>query len=202
MALSTIKKVTLMLLAVLAAAMMLSACSNTGTNTDSTSKTMNGTEYAYITSYDKSDSTITIDKVEWITKENTSRINELDLDVNKDFTNGYYIYNTDKNDLRTYDLADNVVVITKDNNTTNDVAEDIAEDKDTNTNTSTNNTLVDNSDTANKVNNTTNDLVDSISDMFGVDKTPFKITIKDGNVTRIEEAYYDTTNNNTTTNTK
>jgi len=147
MALSKIKKVTLMLLAVLAAAMILSACSNTGTNDNDTTKTANGTEYAYITNYDKSDDTITVDKVEWITEENTERINELDLDVNTDFSNGYYIYNTDKDDLQTYDLADDVVVVTKNNNTTNDVADDIAEDKDNNTNT--NNTTTDNTTTNN-----------------------------------------------------
>ncbi len=211
MPLLKIKKITIILLAILAVALMFSACATTEEETTSPA---DGDIYAYITDYDKSDGTITIDEVEWITTEDTDRIEELDLDVNTDFTNDYYIYNTDKDDLQTINLADDVVVVTNDNNMT-DTAGNIADDQDNNGNNDDNGVVNDTdttNDTTNPTNNDTvndavdnatdagNDLLASITDMIGVNQTPFKITIKDDKVTRIEEAYMTTTKNTTTNN--
>ncbi|OPX83556.1 MAG: hypothetical protein A4E53_04573 [Pelotomaculum sp. PtaB.Bin104] len=47
----------------------------------------------FIKDYDEKARMLTFDEIEWILQSDTKRINELGLDANLDFPNGYYIYN-------------------------------------------------------------------------------------------------------------
>lgn len=47
----------------------------------------------YITQFDQSSNVLNLDKIEWITLEEESRINELGLNKDRDFPNGFYILN-------------------------------------------------------------------------------------------------------------
>lgn len=51
---------------------------------------------AFVKEYDSVNSTLKIDKIEWITLNDSKRIEELKLDINTDFPNGFYIYNPDE----------------------------------------------------------------------------------------------------------
>lgn len=48
---------------------------------------------SYITNYDEKTRILTFDEIEWILQSDTNRINELGLDADLDFPDGYYIYN-------------------------------------------------------------------------------------------------------------
>ena len=47
----------------------------------------------FISNYDPKANTIAIDEVEWVLQDNIKRINELGLNSDNDFPNGFYIYN-------------------------------------------------------------------------------------------------------------
>lgn len=51
---------------------------------------------AFVKEYDTVNNTLKIDKIEWITQNDAERIEELKLDANLDFPNGFYIYNPDE----------------------------------------------------------------------------------------------------------
>jgi hypothetical protein len=48
---------------------------------------------SYITNYDEKTRILTFDEIEWVLQSDTNRINELGLDADLDFPDGYYIYN-------------------------------------------------------------------------------------------------------------
>lgn len=62
----------------------------------------------YIDSFDRNN--ITVDEVEFLTPNDTTRIKELGLDTTRDFRNGYYIRNDGSRARETLPLASNVQV--------------------------------------------------------------------------------------------
>jgi hypothetical protein len=66
---------------------------------------------AFIDQYDEKDDTIKFDRVEWITYEDTKRIEELSIDPN--FPNGYYIYN-EKEEMESKALSENTAYLIND----------------------------------------------------------------------------------------
>jgi len=63
----------------------------------------------YIKEYDEKTRTLVYDEVEWVCHTDTSRASELGLDINRDFPNGYYIYN-EKEQLRSIEVSNKVKV--------------------------------------------------------------------------------------------
>jgi hypothetical protein len=61
-----------------------------------TSQTQEETKLGYIDSFNIKSQTFNFDEVEWITLQNTKRINELHLDTEKYFPSGFYVYNPDE----------------------------------------------------------------------------------------------------------
>lgn len=49
--------------------------------------------YGWINEYSEAEGTLIFDDLEWINSANTERINELKLDIDNDFPNGFYLYN-------------------------------------------------------------------------------------------------------------
>lgn len=58
--------------------------------------TESGEEFAYLSGYDPGSGTVQADDVEWITLEDTKRIQELKLDPGSDMPSGFYLYNPEK----------------------------------------------------------------------------------------------------------
>lgn len=63
----------------------------------------------YIIGYDAENNVLSYDQLEWISSTDTERIEELDLDAEFDFPNGFYIYNEDE-DIATMKVSDTVKV--------------------------------------------------------------------------------------------
>lgn len=63
----------------------------------------------YIKEYDEKTRTLVYDEVEWVCHTDTSRVSELGLDINRDFPNGFYIYN-EKEQLRSLEVSNQVKV--------------------------------------------------------------------------------------------
>lgn len=77
---------------------------------DGTKKLANSEKLlSFIEAYDEKTRILTFDEVEWVMQTDTKRVNELGLDADLDFPNGYYIYN--KNDqTNSLKVAENVKV--------------------------------------------------------------------------------------------
>lgn len=60
---------------------------------DISSATQIPTKLYYIVSANTQAHTLTLDEIAWITPEETDRLQELNLDADTDFPNGFYIYN-------------------------------------------------------------------------------------------------------------
>ncbi len=60
---------------------------------DISSATQIPTKLYYIVSANTQSHTLTLDEIAWITPEETDRLQELNLDADTDFPNGFYIYN-------------------------------------------------------------------------------------------------------------
>ena len=63
----------------------------------------------YIMEYDTENAVLYYDQLEWIDSSDTKRINDLDLDAEYDFPNGFYIHNEDEA-LTTLKVSDTVKV--------------------------------------------------------------------------------------------
>lgn len=61
----------------------------------------------YIKDFDATNNTITLDEVEWLTVNDAKRVQELGYDVEKDFPNGFMIYNENQA-VAEYKVKDNV----------------------------------------------------------------------------------------------
>ena len=64
-------------------------------------------ELGYIYNFNTTDMNFDFDVIEWITSEDTDRMNELNLNPDDDMPGGFYIYNPDL-DKQSYDISDNV----------------------------------------------------------------------------------------------
>ena len=104
-------KTTIFMFAILGFALFLGACSDNTTKTKEVDKEevtkdevakeeateeATGEQLAFISEFDLSTRSLTIDEVEWIEESDTERIEELELDVEKDLPTGYTIYNAIK----------------------------------------------------------------------------------------------------------
>ena len=100
-------KTTIFMFAILGFALFLGACSDNTTKTKEIDKEevtkeevvkeeATGEQLAFISEFDLSTRSLTIDEVEWIEESDTERIEELGLDVEKDLPTGYTIYNAIK----------------------------------------------------------------------------------------------------------
>ena len=67
------------------------------------------TVLCYIMEYDAENAVLSYDQLEWIDSTDTKRIEELDLDAEYDFPNGFYIYNEDET-ITTMKVSDTVKV--------------------------------------------------------------------------------------------
>lgn len=63
----------------------------------------------FIKNYDQKTEELTFDEIEWVLHEDAKRVQELGLDADQDFPNGYYIYNESEQES-TSKVADNVKV--------------------------------------------------------------------------------------------
>lgn len=63
-------------------------------------------EIGYIYTFDIEEMSFDFDSIEWITLDNTDRIEELELDPEVGFENGFYIHNPEES-LKKYTLSEN-----------------------------------------------------------------------------------------------
>lgn len=73
-----------------------------------TSHTQVVTKIGYISSFNIKSQTFNFDEVEWITLQDTKRIEELHLDTEENMPSGFYIYNQDKS-LVNYKVTDKTI---------------------------------------------------------------------------------------------
>lgn len=57
---------------------------------------------AYVKYYDPETNVIGVDEIEWVTIDDTDRIKELKINVERDMPNNYYMHNASKKLLRFY----------------------------------------------------------------------------------------------------
>ena len=67
------------------------------------------TVQCYILAYDEDNAILTYDLIEWINPTDSDRIEALDLDIEYDFPNGFYLYNEDES-TTSMSVADTVEI--------------------------------------------------------------------------------------------